>query len=112
MQAAGNAGGEGFYAYLSHGLMVAIFLPAFVLPLAIIALGLRDYWRDTGGRMPMAAELRSALIAVARLKNLASRMLGGTRIKRCYGASCCASWRRRSRLSCTMRSQDPRLTVC
>ncbi len=65
------AGGEGFYAYLSHNLMVAIFMPAFLIPLAIITVGLRNYWRDTGGRWPTLSELRGALLSVAKLKNLA-----------------------------------------
>jgi citrate/tricarballylate utilization protein len=33
--------GDGFYAYLAHNTMVAIFLPAFIAPLALIALSLR-----------------------------------------------------------------------
>src|SRR5690606_2081660 len=33
--------GQGFYALLGHGAMTAIFLPAFVLPLAAIAVSLR-----------------------------------------------------------------------
>ena len=37
--------GEGFYAYMSHGLMVAIFAPAFLLPLMALAVAIRDYWR-------------------------------------------------------------------
>jgi len=69
-QAIRDAGGQGFYAYLSHNLMVAIFLPAFVLPLAVIGIGLRDYWRDTGGRRPTVAELNNAFLSLAKLKNL------------------------------------------
>ncbi|MCH8467220.1 MAG: 4Fe-4S ferredoxin, partial [Roseinatronobacter sp.] len=41
--------GEGFYAYLGHNAMVAIFAPAFLLPLLGLALSLRSYWRDIGG---------------------------------------------------------------
>ena len=43
------AGGEGFYAVLSHNAMVAIFLPAFLFPLFSIAIGLRRYWQTVGG---------------------------------------------------------------
>ena len=41
--------GEGFYAYMSHGLMVAIFAPAFVLPLSALALSLRSFWKSVSG---------------------------------------------------------------
>jgi len=60
-----------FYAYLAHNLLVIIFAPAFVLPLVLIALGLRNYWRDTGGHWPSMADLREAFGSVAKMKNLA-----------------------------------------
>ena len=41
--------GEGFYAIMSHGLMVAIFAPAFDLPLFAIAVSLLRYRRFVGG---------------------------------------------------------------
>ena len=62
--------GEGFYAHMAHGVMVAIFLPAFVAPLAIIALGLRDYWREVGAGRPRLAHVLRAFHDAARLKNL------------------------------------------
>lgn len=62
--------GTGFYAYLSHTAMVAIFAPAFVLPLAVLAFSLRSYWKEIGGgRLSLAAWARMAR-AVARMKNL------------------------------------------
>lgn len=61
----------GFYAHLAHNLMVAIFVPVFLAPLAVIAIGLRAYWRDTGGHWPSIAELRSAFGSIAQMKNLA-----------------------------------------
>lgn len=64
-------GGEGFYAYLSHNAMVAVFAPAFLLPLAGVAVGLRRYWRETGGRRVTLADLRGALASAATMKNLA-----------------------------------------
>ncbi|SMX36859.1 tricarballylate utilization 4Fe-4S protein TcuB [Maliponia aquimaris] len=62
--------GEGFYAWLSHGAMVAIFTPAFLLPLAALGVSLRAYWREVGGRGLTLADLRVALGDVARLRNL------------------------------------------
>lgn len=63
-------GGEGFYAWLSHGAMVAIFAPAFLLPLVALALSLRAYWREVGGTRPTLADWRAALVDAARMKNL------------------------------------------
>lgn len=63
-------GGVGFYAWLSHGAMVAIFMPAFLLPLLAIAIGLRRYWREVGGASVTVADLRDAFASAARLKNL------------------------------------------
>ncbi|SMH28993.1 tricarballylate utilization 4Fe-4S protein TcuB [Maritimibacter sp. HL-12] len=62
--------GTGFYAWLSHGAMVAIFLPAFLAPLAVLALGLRDFWREIGGGRPTLADWRRMLASVASLSNL------------------------------------------
>lgn len=63
-------GGAGFYAHLAHDAMVAIFAPAFVLPLLLIALSVRDYWREVGGGQVTLAHLRAALLSAARMKNL------------------------------------------
>lgn len=49
ISALGETGGEGFYAHLSHGMMVAIFIPAFVLPLAAMWISVSRYWRASGG---------------------------------------------------------------
>lgn len=65
------AEGEGFYAVMSHNLMVAIFLPAFLLPLASLAVSLRRYWRHVGGTRIKAAHLRHAFGSAARMRNLA-----------------------------------------
>jgi citrate/tricarballylate utilization protein len=70
MAALRPASGAGFYAYLSHGVMVAIFLPAFLAPLCLIALSLRDYWREVDGGALRLTHLRAALGATARMKNL------------------------------------------
>src|SRR5690606_21518959 len=49
MHAFRPAEGAGFYAYLTHNLLIALFIPAFVLPLALIAASLRAYWAEIGG---------------------------------------------------------------
>lgn len=64
------ATGEGFYAHLSHGLMVAVFLPAFLLPLVAIAASIRAYWREVGGGRVRLAHLGTALRQAARMTNL------------------------------------------
>ncbi len=62
--------GRGFYAYLGHGAMVAIFLPAFMFPLIALAIGLARYWREVGGKPVRLSELSAAAAEVARLKDL------------------------------------------
>ena len=66
-----SAGGDGFYAVLSHTIMVAIFVPAFLFPLISIAISLRRYWRSVGGEAITFARLWRAFYAAATLKNLA-----------------------------------------
>lgn len=63
-------GGEGFYAYLGHSAMVAIFAPAFLLPLAAIGISLRRYWREVGGTRVTLSDLKEATLSAGRLKNL------------------------------------------
>ena len=62
--------GEGFYAYLAHGAMVAIFLPAFLLPLFALSISLRAYWRAVDGEQITITHLRAATLSAGRLKNL------------------------------------------
>lgn len=62
--------GTGFYAVLSHSAMVAIFAPAFLLPLASVTFGLRSYWREVGGHKVHMADLIAAAKSAAVLKNL------------------------------------------
>lgn len=68
--------GEGFYATLSHGVMVALFLPAFFFPLLALAVGVRRYWREVGGEPVTFADLRQAGIDAASLKNLSGGQAG------------------------------------
>lgn len=62
--------GDGFYAHLAHNAMVAIFLPAFLAPLALIAVSLRAYWAEVGGGRIRLAHLLKAGDMAARMKNL------------------------------------------
>lgn len=64
------ADGEGFYAVMSHGFMVAIFAPAFILPLAAMAVSLVRYWRSTGAVALRPAHVRAALQSAGRMRNL------------------------------------------
>ncbi|WMS44453.1 tricarballylate utilization 4Fe-4S protein TcuB [Acuticoccus sp. MNP-M23] len=71
VSAARPAGGDGFYAYLSHAGMVAIFAPAFLLPVLAIAIGLRRYWAHVGGAPVTWRALVDAFGSAGRMKNLA-----------------------------------------
>jgi len=71
------ASGEGFYAVLSHGAMVAIFAPAFLLPLAAIWIGLRAYWAEVGGAPLRWAHIVSAGKAAATMRNLSGGQADG-----------------------------------
>jgi citrate/tricarballylate utilization protein len=63
--------GEGFYAFLSHNAMVALFAPAFLLPLFAVALGLRRYWREVGATRLTLRHVIDACAQVANMRNLA-----------------------------------------
>jgi citrate/tricarballylate utilization protein len=71
------AGGEGFYAYLSHAAMVAIFAPAFLLPLAAIAIGLKRYWAEVGGQRIRWPHLKAAFADAATMRNLSGGAADG-----------------------------------
>lgn len=66
-----DASEEGFYAYISHNALVAIFAPAFLLPFIGVAVGLRRYWRETGGSRIRWAHVKAAAGSVAKMRNLA-----------------------------------------
>lgn len=76
------AAGAGFYAFLSHNAMVALFAPAFLLPLALIALSIRDYWREIGGGRVTLAALGQAFGQAGRLKNLSGGQGQGCNFER------------------------------
>ncbi len=63
-------GGEGFYAFMSHSLMVAIFAPAFLLPLLTLVVSLRGYWHSTGAQAVRLSDLGDALRSAGRMRNL------------------------------------------
>ena len=63
--------GQGFYAYLSHTAMVALFTPAFLLPLLIIGQGLSRYWLEVSGKPVRFEHIGAALSYTGHLKNLA-----------------------------------------
>ncbi len=65
-----QAGGAGFYAVLSHSAMVAIFLPAFILPLIALGIGLRTYWRAVGGGVITLGDITSAFARAGDMRNL------------------------------------------
>ncbi len=62
--------GIGFYAVISHALMVAIFMPAFLLPLGVMAVGVRRYWKQVGGGWVHPGDIWVAILAAATMKNL------------------------------------------
>ncbi len=62
--------GEGFYATLSHNAMVAIFAPAFLLPLIALSISLRAWWSAIGGGRVGLADITRAAQAAGRGRNL------------------------------------------
>ncbi|MFW8635590.1 tricarballylate utilization 4Fe-4S protein TcuB [Cribrihabitans pelagius] len=64
--------GEGFYGALPHNAMAAIFLPAFVLPLGSLGVGMVRYWRAVDGERIRPRHLKQAFGKAARMKDLAA----------------------------------------
>lgn len=62
--------GTCFYAALSHEAMIAIFIPAFMLPLLNIFISLRRYWNDVGGRKLTLNGIHATLKYAATMKDL------------------------------------------
>lgn len=67
----GGGDGEGFYAVMSHNLMVAIFAPAFLFPLTSIVVSLRRYWSTVDGKSVTFKHIKQAFRAIADMRNLA-----------------------------------------
>jgi citrate/tricarballylate utilization protein len=62
--------GEGFYAWMGHTAMVAIFGPAFLFPIFALAIGLTRYWAEVGGHRVTWSDLAHAAALTANLSNL------------------------------------------
>ncbi len=69
-RALSSAGGEGFYAVLSHNAMVAIFAPAFLFPVLSLSISLRRYWCHIEAGPLKPAHLIEAVRSAARMRNL------------------------------------------
>ncbi len=66
-----SPGGEhNFYSVLSHNAMIAIFIPAFLLPLLSIAISVKRYWNTIGGRQFRFGALMEGLGAAANMRHL------------------------------------------
>lgn len=70
VRAAPPEGGEGFYALMPHTLMVAIFAPAFLLPLLAVGVALIRYWRSSGGGSFGMRHVWQACQDAATMRNL------------------------------------------
>ena len=70
MQILRSAGGNGFYAVMSHNTMVAIFLPAFLFPIVSLGISLRCYWRQTIGGAATWGDITGAISSAAGMRNL------------------------------------------
>lgn len=71
MRLLGSAGGDGFYAVLSHNVMVAIFLPAFLFPLVSVGISLKRYWTAAEGGPVTGSQIFGAFGSAGKMKNLA-----------------------------------------
>lgn len=63
--------GDGFYQAMSHNVMVAIFLPAFILPVIAIGVGIGRQWQQTAVNEFRFGDLAAALADAAQMRNLA-----------------------------------------
>ena len=70
IQSLPNGEGEGFYAIVPHSLMVAIFAPAFLLPLISIGISVFRFWKTTYASESGSAHLTRSLAAAGSMSNL------------------------------------------
>ena len=62
--------GEGFYAFMTHNAMLAIFIPGFCAPLIAIGISMGRYWRMVGGGGVRFAHIVAMVKSVASLRQL------------------------------------------
>jgi len=62
--------GSGFYGVLSHNSMIALFIPAFIIPLLLIMASLKRYWKTIGGQRLVGGDILAALAAAANMRHL------------------------------------------
>ena len=62
--------GIGFYAVLSHKIMVLIFLPSFVFPLATLVISIKRYWNTIDGCKIRVNDIFQAFHQISYLKDL------------------------------------------
>jgi len=67
---AAHSGPGAFYAVIPYPAMAWIGSLLFLYALVALAMGVRNFWRDTGGRTPGVTALMRALHDAATLKNL------------------------------------------
>ncbi len=59
-----------FYSAISHNLLVAIFLPLFLLPWIAVFIGLRNYWTSIGGSRLTLSDIKHAFGSAASMRQL------------------------------------------
>ena len=64
------ASSETFYTSISHTLMVLVFTPLFLIPLASLAVGVRSYWRSVGAAPLTSKDVKEAFKSAATLRQL------------------------------------------
>ena len=64
------ASGIGFYSIVSHSVMVAVFSPSFVLPLATLVISIRRYWKSINGCKVKIQDIIQAIREISYLKDL------------------------------------------
>ena len=66
----GSWSGGNFYQLMSHKAMIALFIPAFTLPVILVAVSLRRYWKSTTAEKFRWHDLKQGLIATANMRDL------------------------------------------
>ena len=61
---------EPFYESISHTLMVMVFTPLFLIPLASLAYGIRSYWRSVGASKLAMQDVKEAIASAATMRQL------------------------------------------